>query len=72
MTARTAAPPDEPTLDAMFVSAKDAAHYLGVSRNHVYDLCRERVIESRIFRQRRLILLSSLRAFAEALPSERD
>lgn len=57
--------------DAIFVSVKEAAHMLGLSRNQTYTLLDRQLIESRYFGKRRLVLLSSLRAFADALPTER-
>lgn len=56
----------------IFVSVKDAAAMLGLSKNQTYDLLNEGAIESRYFRRRRLIPLDSLRSFAEALPTERE
>ncbi len=57
-------------LDPIFVSVKDAAKALGVSTFTVYDLCDRQKIESRYQGRRRLVLVSSLRRYAEGLPTE--
>lgn len=66
------APTEAPQDTAIFVSAKDAAHMLGLSRNEMYDLLNKQVIESRYHGKRRLVLLASVHAFADALPTERS
>jgi excisionase family DNA binding protein len=77
-TTLTDADPPTPTVaelveaGTIFVSVKDAAAMLGLSKNQTYDLLNEGVIESRYFRRRRLIPLDSLHAFAEGLPTERE
>lgn len=68
---RTAAPHEAHPNDTIFTSAKEAAHMLGLSRNELYDLLNKQVIESRYHGKRRLVLLASLRAFADGLPAER-
>ena len=72
--ATTAIEPHDPPADqadVVFVSTKETARLLGVSRQHVYDLLDERAIESRYIGHRRLVLLTSLRAFIASLPTER-
>lgn len=64
-------PPPTTQADAVFVSTKETARLLGVSRQHVYDLLDEQAIESRYIGRRRLVLTESLRAFIAGLPSER-
>lgn len=61
-----------PRDDAIFVSAKDAAHMLGLSRNQTYELLDRQLIESRYFGRRRLVVLASLNRFAANLPTERE
>lgn len=70
---RTTAPTKgtAPTDDAIFVSAKRAAEMLDLSRNQTYALMDEGLIECRYFGKRRLVVLSSLHAFANGLPTER-
>ena len=57
--------------DPLFVSAKEAALMLGLSRNQMYLLLDRGAVESRYFGKRRLVDLGSLKAFAAALPTER-
>jgi excisionase family DNA binding protein len=57
--------------EAVFVSTKETARLLGVSRQHVYDLLDERAIESRYIGRRRLVVMASLRMFIAGLPAER-
>lgn len=73
MSRATTAEHDPPAdqVDAVFVSTKETARLLGVSRQHVYDLLDERAIESRYIGRRRLVMMASLRAFIAGLPAER-
>lgn len=57
--------------DPIFVSAHDAATLLGLSRAQTYALLDKGVIESRYYGRRRLVVLGSLREFADSLPNER-
>lgn len=57
--------------EAVFVSTKEAARLLGLSRNHVYELLNQDAISSRYIGKRRLVLVSSLNDFIDALPAER-
>lgn len=57
--------------EPLFVSPKEAARLLGLSRNHVYDLLKEGAIESRYLGKRRQVVVSSLHDFIESLPAER-
>lgn len=57
--------------DAIFISTKETARLLGMSRNHVYDLLDEQAIESRYIGKRRLVVVASLREFIAGLPTER-
>jgi hypothetical protein len=70
-SASTAADSSPPPAEAIFVSVKDAQKMLGLSRNQVYDLLWQGRIESRYFGRRRLVVLDSLRTFADNLPTER-
>jgi len=68
---RSATPdaPDQP--EAIFVSTKEVARVLGVSRNHVYELLNREAIEARYIGKRRMVLLASLTDFIEGLPTKR-
>lgn len=58
-------------LDPMYVSVKEAAKFLGdISTWQVYALLDGKKIESRYQGRRRLVVASSLRAYAESLPSD--
>lgn len=57
--------PPEP----LFISVKEAAIMLGVSRNHMYGLLDMQLIESRYMGRRRLVLVSSLHEFIAGLPT---
>lgn len=71
-TAVTVMPKHEPEQDAVFVSTKETARLLGVSRNHVYELLDRKQIQCKYIGRRRMVVNASLRAFIAALPSERD
>lgn len=61
----------EPEPVAVFVSTKETARLLGVSRNHIYELLDRGQIESRYIGRRRMVVNASLQAFIAGLPSER-
>ena len=52
------------------VTVKDAARILGISPHHCYRLLNAEppAIDSRYIGKRRLVVLASLRAYAESLP----
>jgi hypothetical protein len=55
--------------DPFYVSAKEAAVYLGgLSTQTVYGLLDQQAIASRYKGTRRLVIFSSLKAYAESLP----
>lgn len=56
-------------LDPIYVSVKEAARLLGVSTWTLYQRLDQQVIESRYEGRKRLVLVSSLREYAEALPT---
>ncbi|WP_294567549.1 helix-turn-helix domain-containing protein [uncultured Arthrobacter sp.] len=57
----------------IFATVKDAAAILGgLSPWTVNQLCRTGAIESRFHNRRRLVVLASLRAYAESLPTTRE
>lgn len=57
----------------IFVTVKEAAAILGgVSPWTVNQLCRLGTIESRFHKNRRLVVLASLKAYADSLPATRD
>lgn len=59
------------SLDPMYCSVKEAAKFLGdISTWQVYALLDGKKIESRYQGRRRLVVVSSLREYAEALPSD--
>lgn len=66
-----ASPPVQQQPDAIFISTKETARLLGLSRNHVYDLLDEQAIESRYIGRRRLVVVASLNDYIAGLPSER-
>lgn len=53
----------------IFVSVKDAARILGISPWSCYQLLDAQHVESRYHGRRRLVLLTSLRRYAENLPN---
>lgn len=71
-TTTEVAPPVAPTTDRLFVSVKEAAAMLGLSRNQTYDLLDRGAIEARYMGRRRLVSLASVHTFAESLPTERS
>jgi excisionase family DNA binding protein len=58
--------------DPIFISTKETARLLGVSRNHVYELLDRKVIDSRYIGRRRMVVKASLDAFVERLPEQRE
>ena len=56
--------PPEPLL----ISVKEAAALLGISRNYMYGLLDEQLIECRYIGRRRLVLRASLEQYIERLP----
>lgn len=58
-------------LDPIFVSVKQAARMLAIEPASVYALLDQQAIESQYFRKRRLVVLTSLREYAAALPRTR-
>jgi hypothetical protein len=61
--------PTGATVSPIFVSVKDAARILAISDWSMYALLDEGLVESRYFGRRRLVVLPSLRAYAETLPT---
>lgn len=68
--------PGEPVgaLGPIYVTAKDAATILGggTSPWTIHRLCRLGAIESRFQGKRRMVVLASLREYAESLPATRE
>lgn len=58
-----------PGIDPIFVSVKEAADMLGLTPWSVYQLLDRQEIESRYHGRRRLVLVTSLREYAERLPT---
>ena len=57
-------------LDPMYISVKEAAKYLGdISTWQVYALLDDQKIESRYQGRRRLVVVASLRKYAQGLPA---
>jgi excisionase family DNA binding protein len=54
-------------IDPIFISAQQAADALNVTRWQLYKLLDEQHIDSRYLGRRRLVSVSSLRAYAEGL-----
>lgn len=63
---------DEGRIDPIFVSVKQAAQALNISPWLCYQLLNEKEIASQYQGRRRLVRVDSLRAYAEALPTERE
>jgi predicted DNA-binding transcriptional regulator AlpA len=68
---RTGTAPSPATHEPIFVSVADTMKMLGLSRNQTYRLLNNGRLESRYFGRRRLVLMSSINEFAQALPAER-
>lgn len=62
----------EGTLPPIFISAARAAELLSLTRWSVYQLLDAGLIESRYHGTRRLVRYSSLLAYADSLPTERE
>jgi hypothetical protein len=62
----------EESITPIFVSVQQAAQMLAISPWSCYQLLNEGKIESRYQGRRRSVLLTSLREYAEGLPSERE
>lgn len=58
-------------MDPIFVSVKGAAEALSLSRAQVYDLLNDGAIDSRYQGSRRLVVVESLREYADSLPTGR-
>lgn len=58
--------------EPILLSVKDAAKVLGLSTWSMYQLLEKQAIESRYHGTRRLVVMSSLREYAESLPTTRD
>lgn len=56
-------------LDPIYVSVMEAARILGVSTWLMYKRLDEQAIESRYEGRKRLVLLTSLREYAAAMPT---
>lgn len=56
-------------LDPIFVEVKEAARVLACSTWQVYKLLDSQTIESRYQGRKRLVVVSSLREYAEGLPT---
>ena len=61
------------TMEPIYVTARDAATILGggTSPWTIHRLCRLGAIESRFQGQRRMVVLASLRDYADSLPATR-
>lgn len=59
------------TLDPILVSIADAAAALGLAPWSIHQLLREKKIESRYHGKRRLVVVASLREYADGLPTAR-
>lgn len=62
----------EDNLEPIFISVKKAAQMLAIEPASVYALLDQQAIESQYFRKRRLVVLTSLREYAAALPRTRE
>lgn len=59
-------------LDPIFISVKETAHLLGLTKWSIYKLLDERAIDSQYHGKRRLVRLASVREYADALPTTPD
>lgn len=57
------------TLEPIFCSVTDAARLLALSPRFVYDILDKGAIESRYQGRKRLVVIESLRRYAEGLPT---
>lgn len=58
-------------LDPQYVTVAEAASFLALSKHTVYALLDSQTIESRYAGRKRLVIVSSLREYAEGLPTSR-
>lgn len=58
-----------PGIDPIFVSVKEAADALGLTPWSVYQLLDKQAIESQYHGRRRLVKVTSLREYADNLPT---
>jgi excisionase family DNA binding protein len=56
----------------IFVSVQEAADALNITRGEMYKLTRAGAIASSYHGRRRLVSVDSLRAYADALPTDRE
>ena len=61
--------PDTSSIEPIFVSVKTAAGLLGISPWSVYQLLDGNAIKSQYHGRRRLVVLESLREYAQTLPT---
>lgn len=54
-------------MEAILVSVADAARMLGIGKTNLYSLLADGKLETRVLGRRRLIKVSSIRAFADEL-----
>lgn len=59
-------------IEPIFISVAEAADALAVSRWQMYQLLNEQRIESRYQGRKRLVLVDSLRTYANNLPADAD
>lgn len=60
-----------PGIDPILISVEEASKALGISRWVCYQLANKGEIETRYQGRRRLVVVESLRAYADALPTEK-
>lgn len=58
------------SIDPITITVKEAAAALGVDPTSVYPLLDAGKIDSRYFGRKRLVVVTSLREFAESLPTK--
>jgi excisionase family DNA binding protein len=59
-------------IDPIFVSVQEAADALNVTRWQMYKLAKDGQVTSKLLGRRRLVSVDSLRAYADALPTDRE
>jgi excisionase family DNA binding protein len=59
-------------IEPIFVSVQEAADALNVTRWQMYKLAKDGQVTSKLLGRRRLVSVDSLRAYADALPTDRE
>jgi excisionase family DNA binding protein len=60
------------TVDPIFISVAETAQLLNLTKWSIYQLCDKQELDSQYHGRRRLVRLSSVRAWADSLPTTPD